>query len=127
MSTDDGMPQHESDKREIEQARARLLAQLGDRLVQDQYQPVNDQAPDEDQAAPNIVQRPGEHELKSSNVSTPSHGALLAAATISDELPANIVPTHVTDMNTIVTVDMILTVAAECFGQRDLLKYRRQW
>ncbi|KAF2709776.1 hypothetical protein K504DRAFT_467716 [Pleomassaria siparia CBS 279.74] len=31
------------------------------------------------------------------------------------------------DLNTRVTIDMILTVAIECYGQRDLLKYRDSW
>jgi hypothetical protein len=31
------------------------------------------------------------------------------------------------DINTKVTIDMILTIVAECFGQRDLLKYRGRW
>lgn len=33
----------------------------------------------------------------------------------------------VTDLNTSVTIDMILTIVAECFGQKDLLAYRRRW
>lgn len=31
------------------------------------------------------------------------------------------------DLNTRVTIDMVLTVAAECYGQKDLLKYRDNW
>jgi hypothetical protein len=31
------------------------------------------------------------------------------------------------DLNTRVTIDMILTIAAECYGQKDLLKYRDSW
>lgn len=31
------------------------------------------------------------------------------------------------DVNTSVTIDMILTIAAECFGQKDLLVYRGRW
>ncbi|KAF2797040.1 hypothetical protein K505DRAFT_151342 [Melanomma pulvis-pyrius CBS 109.77] len=34
---------------------------------------------------------------------------------------------EIPDLNTRVTVDMILTVAAECYGQKDLLKYRNSW
>ncbi|KAK7189590.1 hypothetical protein DPSP01_001584 [Paraphaeosphaeria sporulosa] len=31
------------------------------------------------------------------------------------------------DLNTKVTIDMILTVVGECYGQRDLLRYREMW
>lgn len=31
------------------------------------------------------------------------------------------------DLNTRVTIDMILTVVAECYGQKDLLRYREVW
>ncbi|KAH6620156.1 hypothetical protein C7974DRAFT_399013 [Boeremia exigua] len=31
------------------------------------------------------------------------------------------------DLNTRVTIDMILTVVAECYGQRDLLEFRKPW
>jgi hypothetical protein len=31
------------------------------------------------------------------------------------------------DLNTRVTIDMILTVVGECYGQRDLLKFRETW
>jgi hypothetical protein len=34
---------------------------------------------------------------------------------------------EIPDLNTRVTIDMILTVAAECYGQKDLLKYRDSW
>jgi hypothetical protein len=32
-----------------------------------------------------------------------------------------------TDLNTRVTVDMILTIVGECYGQRDLLRFREVW
>ncbi|CAI6335607.1 unnamed protein product [Periconia digitata] len=31
------------------------------------------------------------------------------------------------DLNTRVTIDMILTIVAECYGQKDLLRYREPW
>jgi hypothetical protein len=31
------------------------------------------------------------------------------------------------DLNTRVTIDMILTVVGECYGQRDLLRFRETW
>ncbi|KAF2642973.1 hypothetical protein P280DRAFT_241377 [Massarina eburnea CBS 473.64] len=33
----------------------------------------------------------------------------------------------VVDLNTRVTIDVLLTVVAECYGQRDLLRYREVW
>lgn len=69
---------------DLEQARARLLAQLGDRLVQ-----------------PGLPL---------------SEGRSPFASDIA-----------VVDLNTRVTIDMILTVVAECYGQRDLLRFREAW
>jgi hypothetical protein len=34
---------------------------------------------------------------------------------------------QIPDLNTRVTIDMILTIAAECYGQKDLLMYRDSW
>ena len=39
----------------------------------------------------------------------------------------SMVETNPVDLNTRVTLDMILTVVAECYGQRDLLRYREVW
>jgi hypothetical protein len=39
----------------------------------------------------------------------------------------NVDETIPVDINTRVTIDMILTVVAECYGQRDLLHYREPW
>ncbi|KAF2856565.1 hypothetical protein T440DRAFT_494403 [Plenodomus tracheiphilus IPT5] len=74
----------------LEQARARLLAQLGDRLV-----PSGDVLQDEEGLAMKGLDR-----------------------TCLD---------NAIDWNTKATIDMILTVAAERYGQRDLLKFRVAW
>jgi hypothetical protein len=42
----------------------------------------------------------------------------------SDSHMNDVVPV---DLNTRVTIDMILTVVAECYGQKDLLRYREMW
>ncbi|KAJ4286834.1 hypothetical protein N0V90_013086 [Kalmusia sp. IMI 367209] len=34
---------------------------------------------------------------------------------------------HTIDLNTRVTIDMILTVVGECYGQKDLLRFREVW
>ncbi|KAF2131953.1 hypothetical protein P153DRAFT_364417 [Dothidotthia symphoricarpi CBS 119687] len=70
---------------DLEKARARLLAQLGDRLVQTGLPSSEDRKVPSDSNLP------------------------------------------VVDSNTRVTIDMILTVVAECYGQRDLLSFREVW
>lgn len=84
----------DEENQDLKQARARLLAQLGDRLVQTGGLPL--------EATSSVPQPP----------STSS----------SQEL----VDTTV-DWNTRITIDMVLTVVAECYGQKDLLKYREAW
>lgn len=86
----------------LEQARARLLAQLGDRLVTSGGVPQEEEEEGE-----------GEEGV---------------AAQVSEESLEHEVPRHdATDWNTRATVDMILTVVAECYGQRDLLANRVAW
>ncbi|KAF1947240.1 hypothetical protein EJ02DRAFT_449831 [Clathrospora elynae] len=77
----------------LEQARARLLAQLGDRLVHSGI-PLTDQ-------------------LSNNRATGPKD---MESAALSDS-----------DWNTKVAIDMILTVVAECYGQRDLLRFREAW
>ena len=36
-------------------------------------------------------------------------------------------PLTESDWNTKVAIDMILTVVAECYGQKDLLEFRAAW
>ncbi|KAI8937571.1 hypothetical protein NX059_005286 [Plenodomus lindquistii] len=74
----------------LEEARARLLAQLGDRLV------------------PSECPEQGEVEDTLRGVKRTS---------LADPI----------DWNTKATIDMILTVVAERYGQRDLLKFREAW
>ncbi|KAL5117659.1 hypothetical protein ACEQ8H_004407 [Pleosporales sp. CAS-2024a] len=87
---------------EIEEARARLLTQLGDRLVQPQ--------------------------LPATGFSACPSPSSLASARLQGGADTHCDWTGgERDVNTSVTIDMVLTVVAECFGQRDLLEYRQQW
>lgn len=95
--------------KELEQARARLLAQLGDRLVQPgvpssraEAERLRDQA--QGQAQSKHIDEDLSHETQTASL------AMTEA-----------------DWNTKAAIDMILTVAAECYGQKDLLSYREAW
>lgn len=48
------------------------------------------------------------------------------SSSVSDSGSESVKVTDV-DLNTKVTIDMILTVVGECYGQRDLLRYREVW
>lgn len=87
--------EEESNVKSLDQARARLLEQLGDRLV-----PSGRVPQEEREAAAQVSMKTREHER-------PLH--------------------RPTDWNTQATIDMILTVVAECYGQRDLLENRAAW
>lgn len=135
----------------LERARARLLAQLGDNLVQAGI-PT---------AAHNIESTPlgrseqldqglndSGHELRvraiPSRAEAERQRQMMRIRSSTTEIPSKVdslysesssaVPTVTenqvlcaVDLNTRVTIDMILTVVAECYGQRDLLRYRRPW
>jgi hypothetical protein len=132
--SEDGSEVHEvSDAQTLEQARARLLAQLGDRLVQprgsSQVETSNSlklSSPghslqghtDAGQQIPEIQlqQVATQHEAWSSPASENDHD-IEASSTVLDE----------SDTNTRATIDMILTIVAECYGQKDLLEFRGAW
>lgn len=82
----------------LDQARARLLAQLGDRLVPSGGIPQEEE--EEEGEVPGVLEK-----------------------NLEDEKSVD----DLTDWNTKATIDMILTVVAECYGQRDLLENRATW
>jgi hypothetical protein len=100
-----GQAQHGTDASEFEQARARLLAQLGDRLVQAQL-------PSPETSPKLEVLHDGVDYKVSAGTSSESRDD-------SAELEV--------DSNTRAAIDMVLTIVAECFGQKDLLEYRQRW
>jgi hypothetical protein len=125
----------------LAEARARLLAQLGDRLVH----------PDSEA----VPQNPSSTELRASEerkkrkstfssraeaerhriglADSVSNGQAIAEETApKEEVDTTAIgaaePTpDMPDLNSKVTIDMILTVVAECYGQRDLLRFRDTW
>ncbi|KAF1913571.1 hypothetical protein BDU57DRAFT_479894 [Ampelomyces quisqualis] len=110
MSADEEELQHDEEGTELERARARLLAQLGDRLVQPSQQSIQEQNTAEDAEA---ASQSGRNTSDEERIS--SGGGC-------DDLAG-----YGADLNTRAAIDMILTIVAEYFGQKDLLKYRQQW
>jgi hypothetical protein len=115
---------------DLEQARARLLAQLGDRLVQPGMS-----SPDESPVKGfNSLSR-AEAERQRQEIrreGTCKKLAPRAASTVSAQNEAicrgkDKAPLTGSDWNTRAAIDMILTVVAECYGQRDLLEFREAW
>jgi hypothetical protein len=127
----------------LEQARARLLAQLGDNLVQAGI-PTSTPSIDEahlhgNEQSSKDVDRPQEENRKRaipSRAEAERQRQMMrdsAASSVLAEPPAvahSVVEDDsscISDLNTRVTLDMILTVVAECYGQRDLLRFRKPW
>lgn len=131
----------------LERARARLLAQLGDNLVQTGI-PTSD--PDTGDIHPH---RSAQHDLGLDDSDAevkvrliPSRAEaerqrqlMRAQSSVTASLETQLLVTELSatthsiesvdnsdkfDLNTRVTIDMILTVVAECYGQRDLLTFR---
>lgn len=121
MSLSDGEgPVHvDAETKDLEQARARLLAQLGDRLIQSRVPPSRAEAERQRQQKMRELE-PGQKSL--------SRTAPVSSATTAPQgITAKGVALADSDWNTMVAVDMILTVVAECYGQRDLLRFRGAW
>jgi hypothetical protein len=113
-----------------EQARAQLLSQLGDRLVHAQPPPsanhseiVQKHQCSDDSEQDMKMPLPAQKSRRSRTQADENHIGSEDAMKKKSGGPAG----SGVDSNTQVTIDMILTVAAECFGQRDLLKYRKRW
>ncbi|KAF3004141.1 hypothetical protein E8E13_005103 [Curvularia kusanoi] len=133
----------------LKQARARLLAQLGDNLVQTgmpkSKTPITDEAYpycsdqtgedlDGPQGAvrkriiPSRAEAERQRQMMRDSASSSTSGSPFGHAESSiTTCPVGGGDTCISDINTRVTIDMILTVAAECYGQRDLLKFRIPW
>ncbi|KAL1796961.1 hypothetical protein ACET3X_005501 [Alternaria dauci] len=112
----------------LEEARARLLAQLGDRLVQSQM-PTPDTPPT--QAFHHLSRVEAERQRQEIRRGGPQRDMaprkLTPASGPSQAKSLAITPLTESDWNTKVAIDMILTVVAECYGQRDLLEFRAAW
>jgi hypothetical protein len=128
ISEDEEQPEGTTDDGGLEEARARLLAQLGDRLVHSQM-PIPDTPPA--QAFHHLSRVEAERQRQEIRRGGPQHGVAPKKLTpVSEPTQAKsqaITPLTESDWNTKATIDMILTVVAECYGQRDLLKFRAAW
>ena len=129
----------------LERARARLLAQLGDNLVQagipaSSQSPVGADQPDENQddsqskvkvrTIPSRAEAERQRQLMRIQYSAAqgSRGVrILEPNTTATGSSGEDHSSSLVDLNTRVTIDMILTVVGECYGQRDLLKFRKAW
>jgi hypothetical protein len=151
-STHKGQSQHGVELDGLEQARARLLSQLGDRLVQPQL-PIQETPPGTGETKhPHAMT--GDTTVWADDresINSPSHSTSGSdAMSESSECTPSVLRQEQEpqdggeqnsdtdaecegsercdiDFNTRVTIDMIVTIAAECFGQRDLLQYRKAW
>jgi hypothetical protein len=105
----------EAEKKELEQLRAVVLAQLEDRLVRSEA------------ASPDIA--PTEiSALRSQQLSRAEAEQQLRVIREREARRGTAAPTPAdSDWNTKATIDMILTVVAECYGQKDLLAFREAW
>ena len=119
-----------SEDGDLEQARARLLAQLGDRLVQPGMS-----SPDESPVkgfhalSRAEAERQRQEIRREGTCKTPVPRAVqtVSAQNKTIRRTKDKTPLTESDWNTRATIDMILTVVAECYGQRDLLEFREAW
>jgi hypothetical protein len=124
MSGDEGQV-HDVEASELDRARARLLSQLGDRLVHAQPPPsaTSPKTVKKNSRSSNVQQDQGKR------TEGPKSKSGIGHAKNNDVFDRRLggLASYGVDFNTQATIDMILTVVAECFGQRDLLRYRQQW
>lgn len=116
----------------LEEARARLLAQLGDRLVQPSTkEEVQRKKPFLSRAEAETHRqqlREQDLELKGKVGVEKTPGLQDDEISHREAVYGNTqTNTNDIDFNSKVTIDMILTVVAECYGQKDLLRYRDFW
>jgi hypothetical protein len=134
ISEDEADSSDAAEDGDLEKARARLLAQLGDRLVQPAIPP-----PDTPSDAPPmsnfqlLSRAEAERQRQETrNSQRQKEDAARASTFISDpaqtrDAERKSTPLTDNDLETKAAIDMILTVVAECYGQRDLLKFREAW
>ncbi len=99
----------------LEEARARLLAQLGDRLVQPKIPLSRAEAERERR----LMQEHNGQKMRQKEV--------IAKDYVAHDVGARSDTSTVSDWNTQTAIDMVLSVVAICYGQRDLLKFRKAW
>ncbi|WPH01423.1 Survival motor neuron (SMN) interacting protein 1 (SIP1) [Acrodontium crateriforme] len=74
------------------------------------------------------VNSANDHTSEKEEEDNTSSELLTEEGTGQDEKSAEVADNHLTPReNTLVTLDMILTIVGDVFGQRDLLEFRRKW
>jgi hypothetical protein len=152
ISTHEEQSRHGMELTDLEQARARLLSQLGDRLVQPEL-PSQETFLETSKTQDSYAMTGGTRGRTddTASITSTSHNALGsdAMSESSQHMSSLLQQEHeeqnngeqdsdteakcsnpggyAIDLNTRVTIDMIVTIAAEYFGQRDLLEYRKAW
>jgi hypothetical protein len=138
----------------LERARARLLAQLGDNLVQagiptsaqtlnntdkmrrnnnEQLHPNSDDVQHEIKTRVLPSRAEAERQRQMMRKQNSSTDAVKVGNSSHSECSVDVPAvaedhsSYPVDSNTRITIDMILTVVAECYGQKDLLKSRKPW
>lgn len=129
---DEGEILEDAQTTQLEEARARLLAQLGDRLVlpdgtpHNQVRGVTSIAPQN--SAKEIIELPcgnteGGDDQREGEAMSCSHDTHDG----KPHLERAGTPVMDVDPETLACIEMILTIVAECYGQRDLLESRKVW
>jgi hypothetical protein len=115
---------------DLEQARARLLAQLGDRLVQPGMSSQDEPPTQSFFPLSRVEAERQRQEIRKEGPSKELDPRAAPTASVQKEAIGRTkhnVPLIESDWNTRAAIDMILTVVAECYGQRDLLEFREAW
>ncbi|KAH8698069.1 hypothetical protein GQ44DRAFT_779267 [Phaeosphaeriaceae sp. PMI808] len=129
MSGDEDQAHHSAEVSQVERARARLLLQLGDRLVRPQLPPPRRRLEPIEGAErqSNRAMRDQDSRPKVSRDEPDGHCSSGCSSTTSNHGRCEGWEEEPSTLNTRVTIEMVLTIVAESFGQRDLLRYRRHW
>jgi hypothetical protein len=153
MSDDEKQASEDNEAVDLEKARARLLAQLGDRLVQPGLhtashsldtqasqlhhgQAAQDVARTQEQSVTRTFPSRAEAERQRQQMRQQEQRQEAEKGEKKSRVQqyaAEAVPTDqshgmtAVDLNTRVTIDMILTVLIECYGQIDLQEFREVW
>jgi len=132
ISADEGEVLTDTEDPDFARAKAGLLTQLGDRLVHPQrFSPQATKS--RHSTAAGHDSRGSKGSRRSALPSVPSSTQAEAKENAAKQGSHHHQPLgtdaegSLVDANTSVTIDMILTIVAECFGQKDLLAYRRRW
>ena len=146
ISGDEEMIHTSAETSDRDRARARLLNQLGDRLIHAHVPPSKRPSKLRQRQAAHHTMDNGESQLAVLSEQGPAHidpksnsaqdevqrqgqerEQPLKSSSNADGGVDGRYAADVTDLNTRVTIDMVLTIVTECFGQKDLLTYRQRW